>query len=336
VVERVAAMAERVFGCKPLVISLPYRATLPSSSPTGFTMIVAGCNPRIANAFAAHRDFWLSQTPTRSLNANGFSVQPSTAPAPTNTGQVPNVNGFIDQPKAWQRIAPTTLLHEAGAPRFATDDWPFLYLQGRLIPSLNIRSMILLGLLGIAMVWLFLPKGQAARRIDWRMFFLGAAFMLLETKAVVQLALLFGSTWIVNSLVFFTALVMILLANLYVLRSTGKTLAWHYAGLILLLGAAIAIPLDMFLAGGVVWRYAVPCALALGPMFFAGVIFARSFRESLDPDMAFGSNIAGSVLGGISESFSMLLGFRYLLLLAIAFYLLSAWASVPRGKKASP
>ena len=31
-------------------------------------------------------------------------------------------------------------------------------------------------------------------------------------------------------------------------------------------------------SGGVLMRYVVPCALALGPMFFAGVIFARSFR----------------------------------------------------------
>jgi hypothetical protein len=46
-----------------------------------------------------------------------------------------------------------------------------------------------------------------------------AAFMLLETKAV-QLALLFGSTWLVNSLVFFTALILILAANRYVLMVT--------------------------------------------------------------------------------------------------------------------
>ena len=58
-------------------------------------------------------------------------------------------------------------------------------------------------------------------------------------------------------------------------------------------------------------------------MSFAGVIFARSFRDATNPDMAFGSNIAGSVVGGLSEFFSMLLGFRYLLLLAIIFYLLS-------------
>ena len=59
-------------------------------------------------------------------------------------------------------------------------------------------------------------------------------------------------------------------------------------------------------------------------MFFAGVIFALSFREVSNPDRAFGSNIAGSVVGGLTESFSMLLGFRYLLLLAILFYALSA------------
>ena len=40
--------------------------------------------------------------------------------------------------------------------------------------------------------------------------------------------------------------------------------------------------------------------------------------------MAFGSNIAGSVVGGLCESFSMLTGFRYLILIAIAFYLLSS------------
>ena len=57
------------------------------------------------------------------------------------------------------------------------------------------------------------PKGRL--RLNSRMFFLGAAFMLLETKAVVQMALLFGSTWLVNSAGFFTVLVLILFANLY-------------------------------------------------------------------------------------------------------------------------
>jgi hypothetical protein len=166
------------------------------------------------------------------------------------------------------------------------------------------------------------------------MFFLGAAFMLLETRAVVQIALLFGSTWMVNSAVFFTVLVLILLANLYVLKVQRVRLFWHYVGLLIFLTAGVLIPVDVFLSGGILWRYAAPCILALGPMFFAGVIFAGSFRDATNPDLAFGSNIAGSVLGGLAESFSMLLGFQHLLLLAMLFYLLSAGS--PRLGRASP
>ncbi len=80
------------------------------------------------------------------------------------------------------------------------------------------------------------------------MFFLGAGFMLLETKAVVQLALLFGSTWIVNSAVFFTVLVLILLANLFVLKAPATRIGWHYAGLLAILALAAATPLSAFLS----------------------------------------------------------------------------------------
>jgi SAM-dependent methyltransferase len=322
VVQRVAAMAQGVFGCKPIVISLPYRDTLPASSPAGFTMIIAGCNPRISAAFAQDKTFWLNRLPALNRDINGFAVRPETLPTADRTD--------------WQRIAPTRIIDTAGAPRFATDDWPFLYLHGAMIPDLSIRSMIVLGVLGLGMVYLFLPKTKGRiGRFDGRMFFLGAAFMLLETKAVVQLALLFGSTWVVNSAVFFTALTLVLLANLYVLRAPPRRLLWHYVGLLGLMGAAIAIPVEVFLGGGVLWRYAVPSVLALGPMFFAGVIFAKAFKDSPDPDMAFGANIAGSVVGGLAESFSMLLGFRYLLLLAVALYLLSAWFAPGRGRAAT-
>ena len=42
--------------------------------------------------------------------------------------------------------------------------------------------------------------------------FMGAAFLLLETKNVVQFALLFGTTWFVNSLVFAGVLLSVYLA----------------------------------------------------------------------------------------------------------------------------
>src|SRR5262249_46468603 len=154
----------------------------------------------------------------------GFALQPVSFPA--------------DQ-HAWQPITPTTLVHDGGAVLFATDDWPFLYLRGRLIPDTTLRAVILMGAIGLIMVYLFLPKDRnvpvRGLRIDWRMFFLGAGFLLLETKAVVEFALLFGSTWLVNALVFTAVLVLILLANLYVLGVRDVRPSWHYAGLMTLL-----------------------------------------------------------------------------------------------------
>ncbi|MGD0761898.1 MAG: hypothetical protein ABR929_01670 [Roseiarcus sp.] len=317
IVQRVAAMAKRIFGCDPIVLPLPYAETLKSSEAAGFTTIIAGCNPRIADAFRQHGAFWLNATPPENMAVDGFSALSDLAPA--------------GQSDRWSKIAPTRLIVDNDAPTLATsDDWPFLYISGKFIPALTVRSMIVLGALGIAMVYLFMPKGRL--RINNRMFFLGAAFMLLETKAVVQMALLFGSTWLVNSAVFLTALLLILAANLYVLRAPSARLGPPYAALLVFLAAALLAPFDTFLSGGIVWRYVVPCALSLGPMFFAGVIFARSFRDEADPDQAFGSNIAGSVIGGLSESFSTLLGFQHLLLLAICFYVLSVWAPSIRAK----
>ena len=107
------------------------------------------------------------------------------------------------QEDRWLKIAPTRLIVDNDAPGLATSDALAIPLHQREVdPHLTVRSMIMMGVLGLAMVYAFMPKGRV--RINNRMFFLGAAFMLLETKAVVQMALLFGSTWLVNSAVFLT------------------------------------------------------------------------------------------------------------------------------------
>jgi len=319
IVERVAAMAEKVWSREPLILRLPHVASLAPSDAAGFVMVVATSTPRIAEAFEKTSAFWLHELPPRNATVNGFEVRPEEMPQK-------------DQ-RHWLKIAPTQLVRGAAPPRLATDDWPFLYLRERTIPDLSLRSMLVLGGLGLVTVYFFLPVGRGRLRFDPRMFFLGAGFMLLETKAVVQLALLFGSTWLVNSLVFFTVLVLILLANAYVIKARKIDLAWHYAGLAAFLAIGALAPVGSFLSGGLVVRYVLPCLIAVGPMFFAGVIFARLFRNAPDPDVAFGSNIAGTVVGGLTESVSMLLGFRYLLLVALAFYSLSIWrsAKVPQA-----
>ncbi len=63
------------------------------------------------------------------------------------------------------------------------------------------------------------------------------------------------------------------------------------------------------------------------PVFFAGIVFGTLFRDSAQPDIDFGSNIAGVILGGLCESLSLVIGFNYLLIVAVAFYLLSALLS---------
>ena len=109
----------------------------------------------------------------------------------------------------------------------ATDDWPFLYLQGHSFPSLYIFGLGMVGIYALAGVLLLAPR-QVLRRFDWHMFFLGVAFMLLEVKSLTTFALLFGSTWMVNSLVSFAILVGVLLAILVNSRLKIKhILPWY-------------------------------------------------------------------------------------------------------------
>src|ERR1035441_660951 len=103
-----------------------------------------------------------------------------------------------------------------------------------MIPGLVWRGFLVMGLISLAMLRVFgwRTGGRESAGLDFTMLLLGAGFMLLETKAVVHMALIFGSTWIVNAVVFSAVLVMILLANLYVLKRKPAGLAPYYAGLL--------------------------------------------------------------------------------------------------------
>ena len=201
------------------------------------------------------------------------------------------------------------------------------------------RGMGIMGALGVLLLFIFLPKraGRLGRfGFDPRMFFLGAGFMLVETKAVVHMALLFGSTWMVNSVVFFAILMMILLANLFVLKFRPQQLGLYYAALFVALALNVVIPLDFFLGMNRSAQVVASCLLVFLPILFAGVIFAVSFGRSTEPDRDFGANTAGAMLGGLAENSSMLLGFQHLVLVAVAFYALSAILRPRAATKVSP
>ena len=310
IVARIFRGLEDVFGSPPLVLTLPPRPVVEPQSAGGFTVLIAGDTRRLQEAFERNPEYLLRDDEAASpASPDGFLVHP-------RPGEIGH----------WKRFTLSRVDLPADI-QMATDDWPFLYLRRALLPVLTLRSMAIMGGLAVLLVFFFLPRtaGGAGRfRLSGRMLFLGAGFMLIETKAVVHMALLFGSTWMVNSVVFFAVLVMILAANLFVLKAPPQSLRLPYAALLGSLGLNALVPLDFFLGMNPAVQVVGSCLLVFTPIFFAGIVFAASFRRSLEPDRDFGANTIGAMLGGLAENSSMLLGFQYLMLVAMLFYVLSA------------
>jgi hypothetical protein len=62
------------------------------------------------------------------------------------------------------------------------------------------------------------------------------------------------------------------------------------------------------------------------PVFFAGLIFSTTFRESKDASACFGANLIGATIGGFLEYLGMAIGFNAVSILVIIAYLLSMLA----------
>jgi hypothetical protein len=239
-----------------------------------------------------------------------------------------DIAGVQQSAPHWQQFGLATVLTPPTALRTATDDWPFFYLRKPMIPTLSLRGMVVMTALSLLLIFLFRPRSlhgrKGSRPLNVQIFFLGAGFMLIETKAVVIMALLFGSTWVVNSVVFFAVLLTILLANIWTLKIKPERMWPYYAGLFVTLVISTMVPLDFFLGMNRGLQVVGSCLLVFAPILFAGVIFAESFSRTAEPDRAFGWNIAGAMMGGLSEYSSMMLGFQYVVLVAFLFYVFSA------------
>lgn len=313
VIGRLAKMAEKVFGVEPIVISLPYQPSItPADNQANhitFLLVSNGPSDKLEAIRSKLREsgnFWVHENPQHNEAINGYRNEP---PPPTEHGQ-------------WQRIAAADVAVDQ-IDLLPTDDWPFLYLRDRTVPwQPGVTGILTIAGLSLVLLLAFAPVRRI--RPNGRMFFLGAGFMLLETKGVVHMALLFGSTWVVNSVVFAAILIMILAANLFVIALKPKKLLGWYIALIAALAVNAAVPMSWFLDFDPVVRTLLSCGVVFVPIFFAGVIFATTFRDSTQPDVDIGSNIAGVIVGGLSEYLSMVLGFRLLLLVAIGYYIFSA------------
>jgi SAM-dependent methyltransferase len=350
-----------VFKSPPLVLALPYRPTIePETIPSSeFTMFIAGDTAPLRAAFEEHGSYWLrADVPPTPSSPNGFTT-PSpeereslgaagTAadrgaatgpPPPAPKRKSPGADGAADR-NFWAKFGPSRVTPPGDPARTATDDWPFLYLRQPMLPSQNLRGLMVMAVLSALLLAAFRPRDVRAApsepRMYLRMFCLGAGFMLVETRAVVQMALLFGSTWMVNSIVFFAVLVMILVANLFVLRFRPRRLELYYLGLVLALAANALVPLDAFLGMSRAAQVVSASLLVFSPVAFAAVIFALSFERTAAPDRAIAANVAGAMLGGLAEYASMFLGFQYLMLVAVGFYLVAIAARLPAPAGPAP
>jgi hypothetical protein len=226
----------------------------------------------------------------------------------------------LDAPElnAFPHLAPT--LGEKRV-RSTSDDWPFLYVRPGVFPWGYLVVLTAILILALVTTPLAFGRDTIGTQFDPVLFFMGAGFLLLETRGVTTLSLLFGSTWLVNSAVFSGIVVMALLANLYVQRRGLPPVEISFVLLLLSIAVLYSVDtaalnrLDLLprgILGGLV------NALPIG---FAGLIVSTRLARSAHPAASLGSNLLGSVLGGCLEYLSMDLGLRALVLLALALYL---------------
>jgi len=316
IVARLHRMMREKFDCEPLLFSLPPRDEIRDSEGEGMhmAMLLGGAADAlgpIRRQFNDHGSFlFFNQNPNLHRSINGFTATAADLDDKTATLDAEAV-----------RLKPSKLV-ESQTWQQPDDDWPFLYLREPRIPAHNWRGLALMLLLSLGLLAVFAPV-RTLRGVNPHFFFLGAGFMLIETKSVTQAAQLFGSTWLVNSIVFAAILAMILVANLYVLLARPQRMLPYYVGLALALAVNLCVPLDWFLTDIFALRVAKSAVVMCLPILFAGVIFACSFRNSNSPELAFGANIAGAVLGGLLEYLSLVVGYQWLLVIAGALYVLS-------------
>ncbi|MBI3619951.1 methyltransferase domain-containing protein [Candidatus Roizmanbacteria bacterium] len=208
----------------------------------------------------------------------------------------------------------------ADLPPVPTDDWPFLYLQNREIPSLYLSYLSIIVLAVIIIILLLRQKSKSG--FAWGLFFLGAAFMLLETKNVVQFTLLFGSTWLTNAFVFMGLLTLVLIAIIIAERSVKVSIPLLFIFLCLSLIFTYFFPQSTLLRLPYLLRLIPAVIINFLPVFIANVIFSLLFKHSKIPAEAYGANILGSFIGGIFEYSSLIFGYRNLTLFILVFYLL--------------
>jgi len=280
---------------------------------------------------------WLSDRLYRIIR-EATGVEPMIVPHGLQSGRFFVVARGIDLPQLQSRlrfatISPTPRAEEI---RVARDDWPFLYLRPGSIPIGYLAVLALILTVAIAGTRLVFGRRVLERStFDSGLFLMGAAFLLIETRSVTDLSLLFGSTWIVNTAVFGGILTVVWLANQYVRKNGIRDTRLVFVALFSALLVNYFVRPELLLNLPIGARGVVGGLLAALPVGFAGIIFSMLFAQAAEPDAALGGNLLGAVVGGCLEYLSMITGLRALTLLALALYL-ATFLIVQKRAVASP
>jgi hypothetical protein len=267
---------------------------------------------------------WLSDRLVKIVR-DATGVEPAIVPHAIQRGRFFIVTKGIDPRTLAARFRLRTLpTPDTTHVEAATDDWPFLYLSPGEIPAgyiAMIAAILLIAVIGTRIA--FGPGMFRGQSFDPLLFVMGAAFLLIETRSVTDLSLLFGSTWIVNAAVFAGVLAVVFAANALVRKGHEPNISLVFAFLFASLLINYFVRPDQLLTLGVVTRSILGPLLAALPVGFAGIIFSSVFSRSTEPNASLGSNLLGAVVGGCLEFLSMATGLRALTLIALTFYLIA-------------
>ena len=145
--------------------------------------------------------------------------------------------------------------------------------------------------------------------------------MLLETKAIIQFALLWGSTWVVASLAIASVLGMALLATFIVSRVEIRRPALVAAALVGLLLLNAVIPIGRVALNSRAAESVFYALLMFSPILCAGLLFGSAIKHSTSLARDYGTNLLGAMVGGVAEYASLVTGFRMLLLIIALCYI---------------
>jgi SAM-dependent methyltransferase len=201
----------------------------------------------------------------------------------------------------------------------SSDDWPFLYLRDRHIPRHYLAALALVLIVSAVLVG-GIVRGQPGAW-SWSFFLLGAGFMLLETKSIIQFALLWGSTWVVASMAIASVLSMALVAN-YVVARVEIGRPWLVgAVLVALLALNYVIPVGTVGFESRAVESIFYAALMFSPILCAGLLFGAAIKRSTSLPRDYGTNLLGAMVGGVGEYLSLVTGFRALLVVIALCYI---------------